>query len=113
MQPEDLAKCGPAPSGAVRLGANRPRLKSLPSGLLIASAGPTIGNIALHGETVKIECSAVIQIIVVGRGSKNEAISGTDMTSAQFPLKKFIGDWCRVMIMAADGKLAWSNPIYL
>lgn len=88
-------------------------LAALKNGNYYSTQGPTIGNIALDGDTVKIECSAAIQIMVVGRGSKNEAISGTDMTSAQFPLKKFAGDWCRVMIMGADGKLAWSNPLYL
>ncbi|KQY00454.1 phosphotransferase [Rhizobium sp. Root73] len=88
-------------------------LAALKEGNYYSTQGPTIKNISLDGETVEIECSSAIQIMVVGRGSKNEAISGAEITSAQFPLKKFIGDWCRVMIMAADGKLAWSNPIYL
>lgn len=88
-------------------------VEALKSGNYYSTQGPTIENIEISGDVVKIECSDAIQIMVVGRASKNEAISGVDMTSAQFPLKKFAGDWCRVMVMAADGKLAWSNPIYL
>lgn len=87
-------------------------LASLKNGHYYSTQGPTIEDIAIDGDTLTVECSKAIQIMVVGRGSKNEAISGVDLTSAEFPLKKFAGDWCRVMAMAADGKLAWSNPIY-
>lgn len=88
-------------------------VEALKAGNYYSTQGPAIDNIAIDGDTVTIACSAAIQVMVVGRGSKNEAISGTDLTSAAFPLTKFSGDWCRVMIMAADGKLAWSNPIHL
>jgi hypothetical protein len=62
---------------------------------------------------IEIACSAASQIIVVGRASKNEATAGFGLTRARFPLGKFSGSWCRVMVVAPDGKTAWSNPIYV
>lgn len=88
-------------------------LTALKNGQYYSTQGPAIDDIVIDGETISIKCSEAIQIMVVGRGSKNEAVSGVDMTSAQFSLRKFLGSWCRVMVMSADGKLAWSNPIYL
>jgi hypothetical protein len=88
-------------------------VEALKAGKYYSTQGPAIENIAIEGNKISVACSNAIQIMIVGRGSKNEAISGRDMTSATFPMTKFDGGWCRVMIMAADGKLAWSNPIYL
>lgn len=87
-------------------------VEALKAGNYYSTQGPAIDNIAIEGDTISVACSEAIQIMVVGRGSKNEAISGAGMTSATFPLTKFAGSWCRVMVMAANGKLAWSNPIY-
>lgn len=86
---------------------------ALKAGNYYSSQGPTIENITIADGNVDIACSPAIQIMVVGRASKNQAISGSGMTSARLSLQKFAGDWCRVMVMSADGKLAWSNPIYL
>jgi hypothetical protein len=59
-----------------------------------------------------VETSPCLQISLVGRGSRNEKLSGTDITSAQLSLEKFRGDWCRIVVIDHAGKIAWSNPIY-
>lgn len=88
-------------------------LAALKAGHYYSTQAPTIGNIATDSEFVEIECSEAIQIMLVGRGSKNVAVSGSGMTSARLAWKKFAGDWCRIMVMDEAGKIAWSNPIYL
>jgi predicted metal-dependent phosphoesterase TrpH len=85
---------------------------ALKAGNYYSTQGPIIEDIRVADGKIDIACSAANQIVVVGRNSKNQVTWGRDLTSAQFPLTKFADDWCRVMIVAADGKIAWSNPIY-
>lgn len=87
-------------------------VEALKAGHYYSTQGPLIERIANEGDEIVIECSPARQIIVAGRASRNEAVPGTGMTSARLPLGKFAGDWCRVMVMDDDGKIAWSNPIY-
>ncbi|MDB5537179.1 MAG: phosphotransferase [Devosia sp.] len=86
---------------------------ALKKGNYYSSQGPTIDNIEIIGDTIHIECSQAEEIMVVGPASKNAYLAGTGLTSAQLPITKFASQRCRVMVRSADGKLAWSNPIYL
>ncbi|SEG65751.1 CehA/McbA family metallohydrolase [Bosea lathyri] len=88
-------------------------VEALKAGHYYSTQGPLIENIAVNDGHIEIACSAASQIIVVGRASKNEATAGFGLTRARFPLGKFSGSWCRVMVVAPDGKTAWSNPIYV
>lgn len=88
-------------------------LTALKLGRYYSSQGPEINNVAVDGDFITIDTSPCFQISVVGRASKNEKTSGTGMTSARLPWKKFEGDWCRVVVIDEAGKVAWSNPIYL
>lgn len=88
-------------------------LAALKSGHYYSSQGPLIEDLEIKDGFIEVKCSEAIQIIVVGRASKNEAVSGSGMKSGRLPLSKFEGDWCRVMVMDKDGKIAWSNPLYL
>ncbi|MBA8880991.1 PHP domain-containing protein [Phyllobacterium myrsinacearum] len=88
-------------------------LEALKNGHYYSSQGPSIEHLTVDGDVIEVTSSAAIQIMLVGRGSKNEAVSGFDLTSARLPWKKFAGDWCRLMVMDNNGKIAWSNPIYL
>jgi hypothetical protein len=99
----------------VKAGMNEPDalVEALKQGHYYSSQGPRIEDIRIEDGVIVIETSAVFQISVVGRASKNEKQSGTDMTSARFPLDKFRGDWCRVVAIDGMGKIAWSNPLYL
>lgn len=98
----------------VKAEANEPDalLQALKNGHYYSSQGPTIADIRFEGDEVVIESSPAFQISIVGRASRNEKLSGTNLMSARFPLSKFDGDWWRVVIIDAAGRIAWSNPFY-
>ncbi|WP_425961084.1 phosphotransferase [Rhizobium nepotum] len=98
----------------VKAEANEPEalLQALKMGHYYSSQGPEIVDIRIEADRVFVECSSAFQISIVGRASRNEKLSGTDLTSAHFSLAKFDGDWWRVVVIDANGKIAWSNPFY-
>lgn len=98
----------------VKSEANEPEalLSALKQGHYYSTQGPTIDNVTIDGEFVVVECSPAYQISLVGRASKNEKQSGTGLGSARLSFKKFEGDWCRIVVIDAAGKIAWSNPLY-
>jgi hypothetical protein len=56
----------------------------------------------------------VREIYAVGRGAVNRRALGEGLTEATFPIELFRrAGYCRVTLVAADGKRAWSNPIWL
>lgn len=99
----------------VKAEANEPEalVEALKNGHYYSSQGPAIEDISIKGDDITIKCSEAVQVSVVGRASKNEKLSGSALTSVTLPLKKFQGDWCRIVVIDAAGKIAWSNPIYL
>jgi hypothetical protein len=88
-------------------------VEALKAGHYYSSQGPSIETISVADGHIEIVCSPASHIIVAGRGSKNQATAGFHLTRARFPLDKFAGSWCRVMVVAEDGKIAWSNPIHM
>jgi hypothetical protein len=98
----------------VKAAANEPEalVAALKAGHYYSTQGPTIEHLAIEGDEIVVSCSPAQQIMLVGRGSKSEWTQGVSRTTVRFPLTKFAGDWCRVMVMDTAGKLAWSNPIY-
>jgi hypothetical protein len=98
----------------VKAEANEPEslVESLKKGHYYSSQGPRIDSVTAGAGSLMVETSPCLQISLVGRGSRNEKLSGTDITSAQLSLEKFRGDWCRIVVIDHAGKIAWSNPIY-
>ena len=89
-------------------------LAALKAGHYYSSQGPDFTDIAIAGDQLHVACSPVREIYAVGRGSANRRILGESLTAATFPLEPFRrGGYCRVTLVAADGKRAWSNPIWL
>lgn len=98
----------------VKAESNEPEMlvEALKLGRYYSTQGPTINHIRVENGAIVIETSPVYQMSVVGRASRNEKQAGTDMTCARLSLDKFKGDWCRVVAIDVNGKIAWSNPIY-
>ncbi len=88
-------------------------LVALKAGHFYSSTGPEIAGISIDAEQIRISCSPVDRILVGGRGSTCRWLHGVGLTQASFPLGPFGGAFCRVTIVDADGKRAWSNPIWL
>ncbi|KQT50940.1 phosphotransferase [Aureimonas sp. Leaf454] len=98
----------------VKAEANTPDalLDAMKRGHFYSSRGPEIEDIAIEGETLRVRSSPVSSACIVGRGSRAAFRGAAGMTEADLPLERFLGDWCRVMVVDAAGRQAWSNPIF-
>ena len=99
----------------VKAEANAPEalLAAIKAGAFYSTRGPAIENIAVAGKLISVDCAPAAGIALVGRGSRAEYRGGPGITHADLPVERFAGDWCRVVVMDAEGKQAWSNPIWL
>ena len=99
----------------VKAEANEPAalLAALKAGDFYSSQGPLIHSAAIVGGALQVECSPVVNVAVVGRGSHAKNICGRQLTRAEIPLEKFAGDWVRLIVTDAAGRSAWSNPVRL
>ncbi len=88
-------------------------LAALKAGHYYASTGPEMRDIALRDGEIVVACSPAQAIHVTGHGATSRYVLGDLLTEASFPLSPFAGRYCRVTVIDADGKRAWSNPIWL
>lgn len=88
-------------------------LDALKVGDYYTSQGPLIHDIALDGSELSVACSPATAIFLTGCAERAERLHGLQLTEATFPTDLFEGSYCRVTIVDAAGKKAWSNPIWL
>ena len=88
-------------------------LAALHAGHFYSSQGPEIHTIGVEDKRIVISCSPCKTILVSGAQFQACARRGTDLTEASFSLAEFARSYCRVTVIDADGKHAWSNPIWL
>jgi hypothetical protein len=88
-------------------------LAALKSGDFYSSQGPEIHSAEIAGGALHVECSPVVSITAVGRGSRAVHIHGRQLTRGEIPLERFAGDWFRFVVGDAAGRWAWSNPVWL
>jgi hypothetical protein len=88
-------------------------LAALKAGRFYASQGPEISELRRVDDTLVLRCSPATHIAAVGPVSAAERVTGTALTRATLPLKKFAGAWCRVVVRDAMGRQAWTNPLWL
>jgi hypothetical protein len=107
-------RCDDAGGGWVMLKAeaNEPEalLEALKAGYFYSSQGPEIHAADISGGTLVVECSPVVHIAAVGRGTRAVHVRGRQLTRAEIPLDRFAGDWFRFLVTDAAGRSAWSNP---
>ncbi|MBP0618113.1 CehA/McbA family metallohydrolase [Jiella mangrovi] len=100
----------------VKAEANDPDalLAAMKAGIYYSSQGPELMAIEAVAERLVVQSSAVRMISIVGRGSRAETAYAPEgaLTTAELPLERFSGDWCRVVVCDAEGRIAWSNPIF-
>lgn len=90
-------------------------LAALRAGRFYSSSGPDILDLQRDGDTVSVRCSPVATINFVGHtqwGAQRRAEPGGALTEASYRLR---GNerYLRVECSDAQGRTAWSNPIYL
>ncbi len=97
----------------VKSEANEPAalLSALKSGHFYSSTGPGFCGIHWDANHVVVETSAVVTVIVQGKGSACATVHGQSMTRTEVKLDRMVNcDWLRVTIIDAAGKRAWLNP---
>lgn len=108
---------GEAPSGWVMVKAERNEpealLAALKAGAYYATQGPAFQRISREGDHLHFETSAIESLHLVGHGSRQKMVRGRGITRARLPLKKFRGRWCRAIAIDAEGRRAWTNPLWL
>jgi len=62
---------------------------------------------------VLVECSPVNAVMISGRGSRADKVLGNGIRSARLSLQRFTPGHFRITVVDADGRKAWSNPVWL
>lgn len=88
-------------------------LDGLKAGHYYTSQGPLIHDIGFDGSNLLISCSPANSIYITGRAERSQRLHGLQLTEATFPTDLFEDSFCRVTVVDAAGKKAWSNPIWL
>lgn len=87
-------------------------LTALKAGAYYSTQGPELRNISVDGDTVTVESSAVVTVILQSSGSAALAEHGHSMTRCRMSLGRIKErGWFRVTVIDAAGRHAWSNPI--
>lgn len=99
----------------VKAEANEPDalVAALRAGRFYASQGPQIHNVARDGDVLRVETSPVASAFLIGPPTVYTRLHGSDMIKAVLPLERFVGKWCRVVVVDAAGRKAWTNPLRL
>lgn len=88
-------------------------LEALKLGRFYASTGPEIHNVAIENDEIVVACSPASAIMVGGRGSVKLFSRGDGLTEARFPIGPFSSAFARVTVIDANGKKAWTSPLWL
>ena len=99
----------------VKAPANEPAalLAALKAGHFYATQGPSIQDIIWEEDAVEITCSPAASIMVLGRGSRAVQSVAPCQTRARLSIAGLrAGGFARVVVADAQGRRAWSNPMY-
>jgi len=95
-------------------------LAALKAGAYYSTQGPALTSLALAGATLRVACSPCARVLLTGPTRlwrrwrwRLAAPDELPLTEATFDLSHFRGSFCRVTLVDADGRRAWSNPIWL
>jgi hypothetical protein len=84
----------------------------LKAGAFFASTGPNLHNVAIEGDKIVVECDPAEVIFATGAGAIHRDVTGSGSTRAEFDIEPFVKSYARITIVDANGKKAWSNPIF-
>ncbi len=91
-------------------------LAALKSGAFYSTQGPRFASIRVAGPRIEVECSPVAQVRWRTYGSVgfvDHAPDGAPLTRSALPESYNPRVFVRVELVDADGKRAWSNPIFV
>lgn len=88
-------------------------LSALENGEFYASCGPEIYDFYIDGEFACIHCSPVRRITLRNFSAPHRQLLGENMTAGQIRIRACCKDYVRLEIEDAQGRKAWTNPIFL
>jgi hypothetical protein len=88
-------------------------LAALKVGDYYASQGPEFHDVTLEDGQITVICSPCATIILSGPSAHARQTRGDALASASFALDGFERAYCRITLIDAEGRRAWSNPIWL
>ena len=88
-------------------------LKAMKAGHYYASTGATIRNVEITNTEIIVETDGAIGIMLGGAGTVRQYVRGDGLTRAAFSRTLFQSAFFRVIVIRADGRKAWSSPIWL
>lgn len=95
-------------------------LAALKAGNFYSSTGPTIEDITIDGDLLRVRTSPIENCLISGPGARFARRIGKALTECEFPLVQADGtpapwasmNYFRLTVVDADGRKAWSNPIW-
>ncbi|MCB9871616.1 MAG: CehA/McbA family metallohydrolase [Ectothiorhodospiraceae bacterium] len=88
-------------------------VESLKAGRYYSSQGPVLHDVEIDGDRVRVRCSPAVAVAATGRGAKSEQQRGSDLTDVTLPIDRFRPGYLRLTVIDADGRRAWTNPVWL
>ena len=99
----------------VRSETNDPEalLAALKAGDYYSSSGPEIYDLVVEpGKRLRLRCSPVDRIFLIGGPAKYQTIGEQGITEAEFDLSSWTSPYARVLIRDDAGRKAWTNPVW-
>ena len=90
-------------------------LGALKAGRYYSTQGPELRGLILEGGRLRVEASEAYAISLTTGGDRwqsGQERTGEPITGAEFDLSPYVGSYCRVTVVEAAGRRAWSNPIW-
>jgi hypothetical protein len=90
-------------------------LDSMKAGRYYSTQGPSLRELIVDGERLRVETSEAYAISLTTGGDRwqsAEERTGEPVVEAEFDLAPFRGSYCRVTVVDPAGRRAWSNPIW-
>jgi len=88
-------------------------LAAMKAGQYYASTGAVIRNVEITDREIVVETDPAIGIMLGGAGTVRQYVRGDGLTRAVFDRSLFQRAFFRVIVIQANGKKAWSSPVWL
>ena len=87
-------------------------IEALKAGAFYSSCGPVIDDVVIiPPDSVKITCSPVSRIMMIGKDGESKSAEGDGITTATLK-RNWPTPWMRVIVRDEYGRRAWTNPFF-
>jgi hypothetical protein len=88
-------------------------LGALEAGAYYSTQAPRIDDVAVDGDRVHVACSPARAVALTGiHGWRSDVAIGEELTGAALDLGRLDSPFWRVTVTDADGRRAWTNPVW-